>query len=85
MLRALTVALIGLWAASANACERLILYDNFANGKFFEMTDSSKWKVTDEGTADTRIWSTGNEIENCDDGTLLNVDAGERVEAKRIK
>jgi hypothetical protein len=85
MVRVLSVVLIGLWSASAQACESLTLYDNIANGKLFEMTNSSKWKVTDEGTADTRIWSTGDEIENCDDGTLLNVDAGERVEAKRIK
>jgi hypothetical protein len=35
--------------------------------------------------ADTRIWLTSEEIEVCDDGTLLNVDTDEQVKAKRIK
>jgi hypothetical protein len=67
------------------ACERLILYANLANGQIFEMVDSRKWKVIDAGIADTRIWGTGDEIEACGDGTLLNVDTDEQVDAKRIK
>jgi hypothetical protein len=86
MFKALSVALVGLWSSGgAEACERTLLYDNRANGQILELIDGSIWKVIDVGIADTRIWLTSEEIEVCDDGTLLNVDKDEQVKAKRIK
>ena len=85
MVRVFSVVLIGLWSASAQACERTLLYDNRANGKIIELIDGSIWKVIDAGISDTRIWLTSEEIEVCDDGTLLNVDTDEQIKAKRIK
>jgi hypothetical protein len=54
MVRVLSVVLIGLWSASAQACERTLLYDNRANGQIIELIDGSIWKVIDAGIADTR-------------------------------
>jgi hypothetical protein len=81
----LAAALAALSIGSARACERLILYANIANGKIFEMVDSSKWIVIDPGIAFTPNWGSGDEIEACDDGTLSNVDTDEEVKAKRVK
>jgi hypothetical protein len=80
MVRVLSVVLIGLWSASAQACERTLLY-----GQILELIDGSIWKVIDAGVADTRIWLTSQEIEVCDDGSLSNIDTDEQVKAKRIK
>jgi len=85
MVRVLSVVLFGLWSACAQACERSLLFDYRAIGQIIELIDGSIWKVIDAGIADTRIWLTSEEIEVCDDGTLLNVDTDEQVKAKRIK
>jgi hypothetical protein len=77
-------ALAVLAYGSAQACETLMLMTN-SNGKFFEMSDGSKWIVTDPGIAAPQIWTTGEDIEACEDtGALLNVDMDDEVKAKRV-